>query len=239
MLGENIARLCRGLLSQECLLCAGASAEHPLCTHCIRTLPPLARGCPVCALPGPPGQTCGRCLAHPPHFDRTAAAWTYAFPVDRLVQAFKFHQHLELAPWFAQLLAPLCDFPGGLVLAMPLHRARLAERGFNQALEISRHVAALTGKTLLHSDVHKRLDTRPQSALPLDLRAKNVRNAFQCDVKFKSSPMVIVVDDVMTTGATLNELAQTLKIAGAGTVVNLVVARTLPPHEYQAPITTP
>ncbi len=230
----ELAGLARKLYPQDCLLCSGASPEQAICDGCLQVLPSPEEACPVCALPSPGQRTCGRCLAHPPYFSRTLAAWTYEFPVDRLIQAFKFHHRLELAPWFAQSLARLLDFPDPLIIAMPLHKRRLAERGFNQALEIARHVAEIAGGKVLHSAVHKYRATRLQSELPLDARVRNVRDVFRCAEPIRSNK-VVVVDDVMTTGATLNELARTLKQAGASQVVNLVVARTLPRGERRAP----
>jgi len=228
MIRADLAKLARKLFTQDCLLCTGACAAQPICDSCIQNLPVLEEGCPVCALPSPREQVCGRCLARPPHFSRTLAVWTYAFPMDRVIQAFKFHHRLELAPWFARSLASRLDLHNPLIVAMPLHNARLAERGFNQALEIAKHVTEFAGGKLLHSAVHKHRETLIQSELPLEARAKNVRNAFRCAEAFDGNA-VVVVDDVMTTGATLNELARILKRAGAGQVINLVVARTLPP----------
>src|ERR1035437_4240201 len=234
MLRAELAKLGRKLFTQDCLLCTGASAEQPICGGCSQNLPALKEGCPVCALPSPRGQVCGRCLAHPPHFSRTVAIWTYDFPIDRIIQAFKFHHRLELAPWFAKSLAMRLDLRNPLIVAMPLHKTRPAERGVNQAHEIARHVAEFTGGKLLHSAVHKHRETLLQSKLPLEARAKNVRDAFRCVEAFDRNA-VVVVDDVMTTGATLNELARILKQAGASQVINLVVARTLPPGERRAP----
>lgn len=229
MIRADLSKLGRKLFAQNCLLCTGASAEHPICDSCIQNLPVIKEACPVCALPSPREQVCGRCMAHPPHFSRTLAAWTYDFPLNRIVQAFKFHHRLELAPWFAGSLVRRLDLRSPLIIAMPLHRTRLAERGFNQSLEIARHVAEFAGGKLLRTTVHKHHETLLQSELPLEARARNVRDAFHCTETFNGAA-VVVVDDVMTTGATLNELARILKQAGAGQVTNLVVARTLPPE---------
>lgn len=171
-------------------------------------------------------------MTHPPHFNRTVAAWSYDFPIDRLIHAFKFHHRLELAPWFAISLVNRVDLLNPKIIAMPLHSKRLAERGFNQALEVARHVAFLTGGSIMHSAVHKHRENLLQSELPLATRSENVRNVFRCTENFRGVD-VIVVDDVMTTGATLNELSRVLKQAGAGQVVNLVVARTLPHAELR------
>ena len=229
MIRVDLAKLFRKLFPQDCMLCTGSSAGQPLCDSCIQDLPVLLAVCPVCALPSPRSQICGRCVAHPPNFSRTLAAWIYDFPMDRIIHAFKFRHRLELAPWFAATLARRLDVLSPLIIAMPLHRTRLAERGFNQSLEIAKHVAELAGGKLLSGAVHKHRQTLLQSELPLEARARNVRDAFRCTVKFNRSA-VVVVDDVMTTGATLNELARILKQAGADQVTNLVVARTLPPE---------
>src|SRR5574341_553019 len=109
---------------------------------------------------------------------------------------------------------------------MPLARGRLAERGFNQALEIARVVAARTGIALLRDAARKVADTPPQAALPWKKRAKNVRGAFACDADL-TGRRIAVVDDVLTTGATLDELARVLRKAGAAGVTGWVVARTL------------
>ena len=110
---------------------------------------------------------------------------------------------------------------------MPLGRARLAERGFNQALEIARHVTRSTGLALAPGLAHRVRDTAPQTGLPHDERAANVRGAFECDADAAGRTLA-VIDDVMTTGASLAELARTLKRAGAARVENWVVARTWP-----------
>jgi ComF family protein len=113
------------------------------------------------------------------------------------------------------------------IVPMPLAPARLAERGFNQALEIARFVSGMTGISLLPQACRKVMETVPQAALPWNERAKNVRRAFVCDADLRGR-RVAVVDDVMTTGATLNELAKVLRKAGAVEVVGWMVARTLP-----------
>ncbi len=215
----------RSMLGQRCLLCE-AGAEQPVCADCERQLPVLAPQCPCCALPSPGQTPCGACLAHAPAFDATVALWPYAFPVDRLIIAFKFHARLQLAPWFAAALAPRVAGVDRLI-ALPLHRTRLAERGFNQAHEIARRLASFTGIPLVERGALRERPTGEQASLPHDERAKNVRGAFACPGRWE--PLCIgVVDDVMTTGATLQEFAAALKRAGAARVVNLVLARTLP-----------
>jgi ComF family protein len=171
-------------------------------------------------------------LRRTPAFDATVAAFVYAFPVDELIQSLKYRGRLALAEWAAYALSAALTAPTvrpDLLVAMPLSRARQRERGYNQALEIARLVARQTRVPLLPSAVTRIKDAPPQATLPWKQRAKNIRGAFTCahDLQGKA---VAVVDDVMTTGASLDELARTLKRAGAARVENWVVARTLPPN---------
>lgn len=178
------------------------------------------------------GAVCGACLDRPPRFDRVEAVFAYRFPVDSLICAFKYGGRLALARPLGEMLGRLAsrnvDADVDAVVPMPLADARLAERGFNQALEIARVAAAVTGQRLLPRACRKVADTPPQASLPWKDRARNVRRAFVCDVDLRGA-RVAVVDDVLTTGASLNELARVLRKAGAASVHGWIVARTLPP----------
>jgi len=220
---NGCARSAHAWAGEDCLLCGAEAGPELLCPACIGELPALPESCPRCALPSPAGAVCGNCLNCPPHFDATLALWRYEFPCDRLVQALKYRARLALAGFFARGLAsrPLPEVD--LIVPMPLHPKRLAERGFNQALEIARHL----GRPIEPRGVLRVKDSLPQTELPYEERAKNVRGAFLCRVDL-SGASVAVLDDVMTTGATLNELARVLKRAGATRVENLVIARTVP-----------
>lgn len=222
-------RALNALLSQDCLLCGQFSGTRILCPACAGDLPRLpASRCPRCALPTPEGEWCGRCLAQPPHYDRTLAAFNYGFPLDKLLQAFKYAHRLSLAPFFGRVLAEAAaDCRTDLIIPLPLHRTRLRERGFNQALELARPVAD-TLKKPIDTDCCLRIrHTAAQANLPWRERAKNIRGAFHC-TKDLSGTRVLLVDDVMTTGASLNECARTLKLHGADEVTLLVLARALP-----------
>jgi ComF family protein len=207
-----------------CYVCRG-HARGLLCAACRAELPRMSRElCPRCALPSPGAAPCGRCLAQPPHYDATVAALAYEFPADALVHALKFRGELSLAPFLAGLLKEKIPGKADLLIPVPLSGERLRRRGYNQALEIARH---LPGRTDFTSCVRER-DAPPQMELPWDERQRNVRGAFACTRSLEGAS-VAVVDDVMTTGATLDEMARALKRAGALRVVNWVVARTLPP----------
>jgi ComF family protein len=221
-------RIVQHALAPSCLLCAGRSGGALLCVPCHDDLPRLsAAHCDTCALPVTAGTRCGRCLAHAPHYDHVCAPFTYAFPLDALVRGFKYRGLLAIAPLLGEAVAASLDVKPDVLIPMPLADARLRERGFNQALEIARHIARANGVPLLAQACRKVRDTAPQAALPWKEREKNVRKAFVCDEDF-SGRHVAVVDDVMTTGATLNELARNLKRAGAVRVTGLIAARTLP-----------
>jgi ComF family protein len=226
---ENfLERLAGALLPRECFLCVGPSGQDFLCPACLESLPLLpAECCPVCALPTPAAEVCGACLKKPPNFDATKAVFRYEFPVDKLVQSLKYAHRLASADFLGRILAQhVPDHTFDVILPVPLARLRLAERGFNQTIEIARRLAGHMRLPLETQHIRRRVDTTPQVALPWKDRAKNIRHAFECDIDL-TGKSILVIDDVMTTGATLNELAGTLKACAAERVGNLVLARAL------------
>lgn len=219
--------LLSALLPQACLLC-GAAAHAPVCRACAADLPRLdGPTCPLCAAPlAMPAPACGACLQAPPAFDATFAALRYGFPVDRLVQDLKFRRRLASAEFLARTMLDGAHPAGTLIVPVPLSRLRLRERGFNQALEIARPLARALHLPLDATSLVRTRETPPQSGLPWRARRGNVRHAFACSRDF-SGMAVIVVDDVMTTGATLNAVARVLKDHGAASVANWVAARAV------------
>lgn len=205
-----------------------------MCAACERELPWLgADACPQCALPGTGGVVCGRCQRTPPGFDATRAVFEYRFPVDRLVHALKYRQRLAVSSYFSALFVreALQEFAAcgiDVVLPVPLHRQRLRERGFNQALELARPLAHALGLEPATGLVVRSRNVARQADLAWSERQANVAASFGC-VSRLDGLHVLVIDDVMTTGATLDALAVALKAAGAARVHNLVVARTPPP----------
>ena len=228
----NISSIFNLFFPPACLLCS-ASSTHSLCPGCLAELPWHRQPqCPQCAIPTPAGQLCGACLKHPPAFDRTRAALSYAFPLDRMIPRLKYHGRLAIAPALGECLlqavehAPRPD----CLIAMPLHARRIRERGFNHASEIARTVASQLGLPLDLASCRRTRDTPPQMGLKHDARRRNVRGAFACSGEVRGQ-RIAIVDDVMTTGTSLDELAKTLKQAGAAEVETWVVARTLPPGD--------
>ena len=229
MLANLGRRIGKRLFGGSCFLCRGEAADI-LCAQCDADLPRLKGAlCPRCALASPNGAVCGRCLTQAPRYDATIAALAYGFPADVLVQALKFHGELALAPLLGDLLSTCIagNSQADCIVPVPLSSGRLRTRGYNHALEIARHVARATGKRLSAGLCERQRDTPPQIGLPLAERAKNVRGAFHCP-QLVGGARIAVLDDVMTTGATLDEIAATLKKAGAARVENWVVARTFP-----------
>jgi ComF family protein len=180
------------------------------------------------------GARCGECLRAPPAFDATVVAADYSPPVDRLVLALKFGSQLALAPLFARLLHEAWPGEGKLPMpdrltAVPLGRQRLAERGFNQALEIARPLSRALGIVLDPHAIARLRETRAQTLLHPDERHENIRHAFVVPAGAMArvhGRHIGIVDDVITTGETLNEVAATLKRFGAVRVTNFVFART-------------
>ncbi len=216
-----------------CTLCGDACDEALLCAPCMNALPPLPPACPRCALPSPGAAVCGACLRRPPRVAATLAAHVYAFPLDRLVQALKYGRRLALAvPLGDALAAAVLRAPAGtrrpeLIVPMPLAGARQRERGFNQAIEIARVVGRRTCIPLAHA-LARPLERAPQAGLRWSERRRNVRGAFAATREI-SGRHVAIVDDVMTTGATIDAAAVALLAAGAARVDAWVVARALPP----------
>lgn len=187
--------------------------------------------CPRCALPlAAPAPACAGCLARPPAFAWTLAPYRYAFPLDRLLSRFKYSGDLAGGRLLAELLAdalarePRLGARDVLLLPVPLAGDRLAERGYNQALELARPLARRLGLTLAVDGLARIRATPRQAGLSARARRRNLRGAFAASAVVRGR-RVLLVDDVMTTGATLRECARVLHRAGAREVGVVVLAR--------------
>jgi ComF family protein len=227
------------LLPSHCALC-GMACEGVVCPPCrAQYAAPRSRCCDRCANPlpdtGAKASVCGTCLSYPPEYEATVAAVDYAAPLDQLVLQLKFGARLALAPWFADNLVDAVLARRGLPLPdllcpVPLGPGRLVERGFNQALEIAKPLSRALGIELHPTLAARTTETQAQSGVAPSERAENIRGAFAVtDPDRVLGLHVGLVDDVMTSGHTLGELAATFKRFGAARVTNLVFART-PPH---------
>jgi ComF family protein len=217
-------------LPQACFLCGARVTGKLLCAGCDADLPDLSTHCcPQCALPTPGGEICGACLKHPPAFDGTLARFAYAFPLDTLVKQCKYAHATSLTAFFAECMAQRKGAGAtslDYLLPMPLHPARLAQRGFNQAAEITRRLSSRIGVPWLPDACQRIRNTPSQAGLDLKTRQRNLRGAFTCNLDL-SGKRIALIDDVMTSASSLNELARVVRRAGAAEIQAWVLARTL------------
>lgn len=232
--GAALAGLGRVLFPPRCLLCGLPGADgRDVCAECRDGLPWLRSACPRCALPrpAPDPAECPACVRDPPPQHAAFAAFAYAAPVDRLLPRLKFHADLSagrlLSTWMHDALAT-APRPGAIV-TVPLHRARLRQRGFDQALELARPLARAFGLPLRADALVRRRATAPQTALDAAARRRNLRDAFACVARRPLPAHVALLDDVMTTGATLRDATRALHAAGVARVDLWVAARAPPP----------
>jgi ComF family protein len=221
-------------IPSQCVVCREWD-RHTVCGTCISRFTASRTRCVQCACVVSDGVTrCGSCLLHPPHFDSSCAAVDYAFPWDTLVLRLKFHAGLDLLPALVQCMlqaqaVQTAPPTMGLVLPVPLSPQRLRERGFNQAWELARRLASQLGCQAQAQLLLRVRDTPAQMSLNKAERESAVRHAFAVDPLRRrqiAGQHITVVDDVMTTMATANEVARTLKQAGAKTVHLWCLART-------------
>jgi ComF family protein len=219
----------------ECVLCSASATDGALCDDCARELPRFGFACVRCARRMPYADAiCGRCIRKSTSiaFDATVSALAYTFPTDILIARAKYNGDLAVARTLGALLSQalaaqkISGFD--VILPIPLAPRRQAERGYNQAAEIARVIAQDLAVPLA-SDLMRTRETPKQADLPLKVRLKNVRGAFSALSLERplAGKHVLLIDDVMTTGATLNEAAKSLKEAGATRVTVGVVARSV------------
>lgn len=223
-------RLLRGrTLPQTCFFC-GDSSDETVCEPCARDLPRLAaQVCPRCQLPAANGDVCGRCLKKPPQWQHLRALWHYEFPADVAILAAKYRHNFALMRWAA---TQLDDWPfdaGAKLIPVPLAEKRLQWRGYNQAQLIAREFGKRFSLRLDADAMIRTRETEVQQGLGWVERRRNVRAAFAA-TRSLAGESVVLVDDVLTTGSTLNELARAAYDAGAARVDALVLARVQPPR---------
>jgi ComF family protein len=218
----------------QCAVCR-AWPSRPVCDACVTRFAPPAARCLGCALPVPQGvPRCGECLAHPPPLDACLAACAYVWPWPDCIAQFKFQGR---AGWAAPLATLLRSAPwvepaleqAELVLPMPLAPGRLHERGFNQAHELARRLAPQKTDARL---LLRTRETPAQSGLARAERLRNLQGAFALEplrAEAVRGRRIVLVDDVMTSGASLFSAAQVLRTGGAAHITALVLARTDPP----------
>ncbi len=222
------------LLPGCCLLCGKSSGkQQDLCPACRSRLPVNDHHCRSCAQPLPSsipqGSLCGRCQKKSPSFDHCFAPFRYQDELTSLHHNFKFHHKLAAGRLMAELMCERLAVPSRnlpqLLIPVPLHSRRLRERGFNQAQELTRILSARLSIPVNSHSLYRTRDTSAQSGLPKKERQKNIRKAFALAAKI-DTPHVAIIDDVMTTGLTVNEIAKILRASGISEIEIWVFART-------------
>lgn len=219
----------RFVLPFRCLLCGGPGADGlDLCRDCASELPRNRRCCARCALPlAEPAALCGQCQRRPPPWDAAWVPFRYAWPLDRLESRFKFGADLAAgrvlsALWLRE---PLSAERPDVIVPVPLHRHRLRARGYNQAIELARPLASTMHLPLRYTWLQRERGTAAQTELGAAARRRNVRRAFVASTDVTWPEHVVLLDDVMTTGATLAECARVLRRAGVKRIDVWALAR--------------
>jgi ComF family protein len=227
--------ICQAFLTDEGAVHTGQSL--PFCHTCFKDFTEIKSPiCPLCGRPFPEGieqdHVCEDCIRKRPFYDLTRAPYLYEGALMTAIHELKYAQRSHLANSLGFLLASFAqnwigELKGYVIMPVPLHPRRLRARGFNQSLLLARGVASKTGADLDFLSLRRTRFTKPQTELSSEERKKNVRKAFAV-VKPEAvkGRTVLLVDDVATTGSTLNECAKALKRAGAESVLCLVLART-------------
>jgi len=222
------------LFPPVCVLCGDPGHDGlDLCSPCRHDLPRHIHACPRCGVtihsPSTPESSCGACQQHPPPYDRVLAPFRYDTPLDHLIHRLKYCGRLEQARLLGDLMAHWLEqhldaFPDR-VIPVPLHPTRLRQRGFNQAVELARRVCKRLELPLDTQSCRRQRATPPQSEMAdARERARNIKGAFAVRGEVRGS--VAILDDVMTTGSTVGELAKCLRAAGATRIEVWACART-------------
>lgn len=226
----RLSWLLHALIPQRCALCL-QPADAPVCGACRAELPWNRIACPLCALPQQtaPAHLCADCAEKTPPFDAGWSAFRYARPIDKAVLHLKYHAGFRSARWLgqemAQMLALRQEPLPELLLPVPLHPRRLRRRGYNQALELARSIGRQLELEVDARGARRLRATTDQIGQSAAQRRRNVKNAFAVDAARVRGRHLALIDDVMTTGSTLAELARACRAAGASRIEVWTAAR--------------
>lgn len=226
-LTSSVKRVRDRALPQSCFFC-GDTGDETVCAPCAADLPHLARHvCPRCQLDAANGEVCGRCLKKPPVWGQLVALWRYEFPLDTALVSAKYHHSFAIYRWAATQRTAWPFARDATLIPVPLAELRLQSRGYNQAQLIAEEMAKRFDLGVDTDAVIRIRETDIQQRLNWTERRQNVRGAF-CATRSFAGESIVLIDDVLTTGATLNSLARALLDAGAMRVDAFVLARVLP-----------
>lgn len=209
------------LLPQRCRQCGIPSSAGGYCAGCAASLERHPHPCRICGTPFTGDTVCGGCQHNPPPFDETIAPFKYAPPVSEDVHKLKYHRNLACGRDLGCLLALELEhrdpFLPEVLVPVPLHWKRRFKRGFNQSVEIARPVSRQFGVPINVRLVRRVTHTVPQVGLKPAQRRDNLRRAFRV-TGAEVPDSVAIVDDVVTSGATVSEVARCLREAGVRTI---------------------
>lgn len=225
---NQLAELYSKLLPTPCLLCGVDVADKVLCPACIKALPKIGQACQRCAYPIESAGICGHCLHSPPAQDRSFSAFIYQTTASRLISKFKYQQQLCLTDFFAEQIATVRQTTvlPQLLIPIPLHPSRLKHRGYNQSFELAKSLSKRL-QIPTHNCLTRIRATQSQAELPFKQREKNVKNAFSLTSEIKLPSHVAIIDDVLTSGHTANEVTKLVKNNGVDMVEVWTIARTI------------
>jgi len=216
------------LLPEKCALC-GQNSQLGFCIHCQGLLPWKLCPCSICGVELAEPGICGRCQVKPPYYQRSAIPFHYRPPISDHIQGLKYHSRfphaVAMGKMLSQWITKNTDELPDVILPVPLHRQRINDRGFNQAIEIAQVLSKQLGIPLKRSLLSRTINTVSQTGLNEKMRLKNVRKSFKL-LKPCSYEHIALVDDVVTSGSTVNEAARALKEAGSYNISVWAIAKT-------------
>ena len=215
-----LKRILQAIYPATCILCGFPGAkDRDLCDACAGDIIINSSACKSCAIPLPVSadqQLCGQCLQKPPLYDSAWSPFVYAQPLEWMIQQIKFNSRLSYTRVLSDLMMsrlPVMETRPDCIIAVPLHARRLTQRGFNQSLEIIRPLASHLNIPVDNKSCRRKKHTLPQSGMDAKQRRKNIKGVFEFENK-KDYQHIMLFDDVITTGSTVNELSRLIKRQG-------------------------
>ncbi|MBE9561981.1 MAG: ComF family protein [Proteobacteria bacterium] len=203
------------LLLQNCFLC-GSNSKQQLCTACLSNLPYQTLTCYKCAKPLNVDVICRQCQQNLPPYTKVKAVFSYVYPIDKLISVAKFKENLPILNLLGNLMVEHLKFEPhpDVLIPIPLHPKRLRKRGYNQSVELAKCISKHTGIPLNYNSCQRIKDTRPQVGLSAQRRAINIQDAFKVNKIEDNWQYIVLIDDVMTTGSTVEALTKEFLKAG-------------------------